>query len=126
VLRTWSTDPGVAFFYDGTRSRKPSAQRITLINTKNEAVSLFFDIDTHLPIKEVHLARSRGKERNVEEEISTTTASAGVDASLGFTRYFMATCKSAFAIRCASNQNPSEAMSTLILATDPNRRQGSH
>src|SRR6266481_3963831 len=71
VLRTWTNDPGIAFFYDGNAlAGNLPAQRITLINAKNEAVSLFFDIDNHLPItKSYTWSAPVDKERNVEEEI---------------------------------------------------------
>ena len=52
ILRTWVDDPSVALFYDGNAlAGNVAAQEVTLINAKNEAVSLFFDLESHLPIK---------------------------------------------------------------------------
>jgi len=46
-----------------------AAQRVTLINSKDESVSVYFDIDTHLPIKKSYTWRDPAdNERNVEEE----------------------------------------------------------
>ncbi len=71
LLREWTKDPGLALFYDGNAlAGNLPAQQITMINAKNEAVSLFFDIETHLPIKKSYTWRDPvDKERNVEEEI---------------------------------------------------------
>ena len=44
VLRTWVNDPTVALFYDGNAlAGNVTAQQVTLINARDEAVSLFFD-----------------------------------------------------------------------------------
>ena len=91
VLRTWANDPNVALFYDGNAlAGNLPAQRITLINSKNEAISLFFDIDSHLPIKKSYTWRDPvDKERNTEEEIFDNYRQVqGVMIPWGFTRYF--------------------------------------
>lgn len=91
VLRVWVNDPGVALFYDGNAlAGNLPAQQITLINAKNEAVSLFFDPETHLPIKKTYKWRDPvDRERNVEEEIFDNYRLAqGVMTPYGFTRYF--------------------------------------
>src|SRR5580693_5953287 len=65
ILRNWVNDPTVALFFDGNAA----AQQVTLIKAKNEAVSLYCDPDTHLPIKKSYRWRDPvDKERNVEEE----------------------------------------------------------
>lgn len=71
VLRTWINDPGVALFYDGTAlAGNVLAQQVTLINSRNEAVDLFFDPDTHLPIKKSYVWRDPAdQQRDTEEEI---------------------------------------------------------
>ena len=50
----------------------PAASRrssVTLINSKDESVSVYFDIDTHLPIKKDYSWRDPvDRERNLEEE----------------------------------------------------------
>jgi hypothetical protein len=91
VLRVWANDPSVAFFYDGTAlAGNLPAQQITLINSKDEAIDLFFDPDTHLPIKKTYKWRDPvDKERNVEEEIfDNYRLVQGVMTPWGFTRYF--------------------------------------
>jgi hypothetical protein len=71
VLRRWSHEPGVAFFYDGSTvaSGKPVVQ-VTVMNARNDAVTLFFDENTHLPVKKTYSWRDPAdKYRNTEEEV---------------------------------------------------------
>jgi hypothetical protein len=130
VLRTWTNDPGVAFFYDGNAlAGNLPAQRITLINAKNEAVSLFFDIDTHLPIKKSHTWRDPvDKERNLEEEIFDNYRQVqGVMIAWGFTRYFNGDMQSQrFASAVRINQGLNEAMFDPNSGYDPNKVPGKH
>jgi len=71
VLRKWINEPGVAYFYEGTTvaAQKP-AEQVTILNTRNEGVTLYFDINTHLPIKKTFSWRDPAdKQRNVEDEV---------------------------------------------------------
>jgi hypothetical protein len=91
ILRSWRNDPTVALFFDGNAlAGSLAAQRVTLINSKNEAVSIYFDIDTHLPIKKSYSWRDPvDNERNVEEEtFDGYRLVQGVMTPFGFTRYF--------------------------------------
>lgn len=71
VLREWLHQPGVALFYEGqTVAAQKETDQVTIMNAKNEAVTLNFDINTHLPVKKSFVWRDPAdKERNVEEEI---------------------------------------------------------
>ncbi|HWY21161.1 MAG TPA: hypothetical protein VNX26_08075 [Candidatus Acidoferrum sp.] len=125
LLRTWINDPSVALFYDGNAlAGNLPAQRITLINAKNEAVSLFFDIDTHLPIKKSYTWRDPvDKERNVDEEIyDNYRLVQGVMTPWGFTRYFngdMQTQRFVSAVHI--NQGLDQAMFDPNSGYDPNK-----
>src|SRR2546429_127319 len=45
VLRTWVNDPKVAMLYEGNAiAAEHSALQVTLINGKNESVTLYFDV----------------------------------------------------------------------------------
>jgi len=71
VLRTWINEPKVALLYEGraTADEKP-AEQVTVLNAKNEGVTLYFDASTHLPLKKTFTWRDPAdKERNLEEEI---------------------------------------------------------
>lgn len=71
VLREWLNQPGVALFYEGqTVAAQKQVEQVTIMNNKNEAVTLYIDIITHLPVKKSFSWRDPAdKERNVEEEI---------------------------------------------------------
>jgi len=104
VLRTWINDPGVALFFDGNALAAISPRSGSRsINSKNDAVSLFFDIDTHLPIKKSYTWRDPvDRERNVEEEIyDNYRLVQGVMIRGGLPATSMATCKaSALPAQC--------------------------
>lgn len=71
VLRRWITEPGVALFYDGAAvaADKP-AEQVSILNAKNQGVTIYIDSTTHLPIKKSFSWRDpTDKERNVEDEI---------------------------------------------------------
>jgi hypothetical protein len=69
VFRRWMNDPGVAFFYDGAAvaEGKP-ADKVTLVNARNQAVTLYLDSSTHLPLRKTFQWRDRDRERNEEAE----------------------------------------------------------
>lgn len=71
VLREWLKQPGVALFYEGpTIAAQKDAQQVTIMNAKDEGVTLCFDTATHLPVKRSFSWRDpTDKERNVEDEI---------------------------------------------------------
>jgi hypothetical protein len=71
ILRNWIDEPGMALFYEGpaVAEDKP-ADRVTLINAKNQGVTIDIDSNTHLPLKKSYNWRdATDKERNVEEEV---------------------------------------------------------
>ncbi len=71
VLRTWLPKPGTALFYDGAAvaEQKP-ADAVSIINAENEQVTLYLDVNTHLPIKKAFYWRDpKDRERNEEVEI---------------------------------------------------------
>ncbi len=70
VLREWLHQPGVALFYEGpTVADQQAVEKVTIMNAQNQAVTLFIDSNTHLPVKKSFSWRDpTDKERNVEEE----------------------------------------------------------
>jgi hypothetical protein len=71
ILRKWLAEPGVALFYEGpTVAEQKSVEQVTIMNARNQGVTLFIDASTHLPVKKSFSWRDpTDKERNVEEEI---------------------------------------------------------
>jgi hypothetical protein len=71
VLRTWLNQPGVALFYEGQKvAAQKETEQVTIMNAQNEAVTVNFDLETHLPVRKSFSWRDpTDKQRNVEEEI---------------------------------------------------------
>ena len=71
VLREWMKQPDVALFYEGqTVAAQKDTDQVTIMNNKNEAVTLNFDINTHLPVKKSFSWRDpTDEQRNTEAEI---------------------------------------------------------
>ncbi len=92
VLRNWVKDPGVIFLYEGNAiAAEHSAEQVTLINAKNEAVTLDFDSETHLPVKKTFEWRDPvDRQKNLEEEVydNYRQVPGGVMAPYNVTRYF--------------------------------------
>jgi len=130
LLREWTKDPGLALFHDGNAlAGNLPAQQITMINAKNEAVSLFFDIETHLPIKKSYTWRDPvDKERNVEEEIYDNYRQVqGVMTAYGFTRYFNGDMQTQRFVNSARyNEGLNESMFDPNSHYDPNKPAGKH
>jgi hypothetical protein len=60
ILRQWLNEPGTALFDEGAAlAENHSVERITIINAKNDAVSLSVDTDTHLPVKKTFVIRDQ-------------------------------------------------------------------
>jgi len=90
VLRRWINEPGVAFFYEGqaVAAEKP-AEQVSVTNAKNDSVTLYLDVTTHLPIKTSYTWRDpQDKFRNTEEEIfDNYKPVAGIMTPHSVTRY---------------------------------------
>jgi hypothetical protein len=71
VLRTWIKDPTMQYFYDGMAivDGKPTDQ-VTLLDKQNDAVTIYLDQNSHLPLKTSFTWRDpKDKQKNIEEEI---------------------------------------------------------
>jgi hypothetical protein len=91
VLRNWVNDPSVVLLYDGNAiAAEHPALRVTLVNSQNEAVSLFFDVDSHLPVKKSFEWRDPvDKQKNLEEEVyDNYKPVSGIMAPYSITRFF--------------------------------------
>lgn len=71
VLRTWLNEPGVLLLDEGPGlSEGLMAEKITIINSKNESVTLFVSPDTHLPLEKRFSTRDpRYRDRDEEATI---------------------------------------------------------
>jgi hypothetical protein len=130
MLRTWINDPTVALFYDGDAlAGSLAAQRVTLISAKNEAVSIYFDMDTHLPIKKTYSWRDPvDKQRNTEEETYDNYRPVqGIMTPYGFTRYFNGDMQTERFVNSVSyNKGLNQAMFDANSGYDPNKPAKKH
>jgi hypothetical protein len=72
ILREWLKDPATLLLYEGQTlsANNKMTDRVTLINTKNEAVSLLIAPDTHLPAEKIFITRDPlTRDRDEEDEI---------------------------------------------------------
>ena len=91
VLRTWVNDPGVVFLFEGNAlAAQHETLEVTLINSKDESVTLYFDLDTHLPVKKTFTWRDPvDRQKNLEEEVyDNYKPISGVMMPSNITRYF--------------------------------------
>jgi hypothetical protein len=91
VLRRWINEPGVALFYEGAAvaADKP-ADQVTILNSKNDSVTLYIDSNQHLPVKKVFTWRDpEDNLRNTEEEIyDAYRPTQGIMTPYSITRFY--------------------------------------
>lgn len=128
VLRSWVKDPSVVLLYEGaaTAAQHP-AQQVTLINAKDESVTLYFDTDTHLPVKKSFTWRDPvDRQKNLEEEVYENYRQvSGVMAPYNVTRYFNGDMAGErFMFNVTINQGLNQAMFDPNSGYDPNKQPG--
>ena len=91
VLRRWINEPGVALFYDGpaVAADKP-ADQVSIMNAKNDSVTIYFDTSTHLPVKKTFSWRDPTDNlRNTEDEIyDAYRPTQGIMTPYSITRFY--------------------------------------
>jgi hypothetical protein len=71
VFRKWVQDPNVALFYEGAAVVDgKETEGVTLLNSQNDSVSVYLDLNTHYPIKISYSWRDpKDRQKNVEDEV---------------------------------------------------------
>jgi len=71
VLRGWLQQPGTALFYEGIGlTQDKQVEKITIINSKDQAVTIAIDQITHLPVKKSYFVRDPvSREKDEEAEV---------------------------------------------------------
>ncbi len=130
VLRSWVNEPGVILLYQGNAvAAQHPALKVTLINSKNESVSLFFDTDTHLPIKKSFEWRDPvDRQKNLEEEVyENYRPVSGIMVPYNVTRYFNGDMSNQRFMNSATfNQGLDQAMFDPNSRYDPNKPKAKH
>jgi len=91
VFRKWISDPNVALFYDGQAVVDgKETEGLTLLNSQNDSVSVFLDMNTHYPVKISYSWRDpKDKQKNVEDEVyDSYKLVQGIWTPHSVTRYF--------------------------------------
>jgi hypothetical protein len=128
ILRTWVVDPTVAMLYEGNAiAAQHPALQVTLINAKNEAVTVDFDIDTHLPVRKSFEWRDPvDRQKNLEEEIyENYKLVQGVMTPYNVTGYFNGDMsRERFIFTATYNAGLDQAMFDPNSGYDPNKQAG--
>ena len=131
VLRRWINEPGVALFYDGpaVAADKP-ADQVSVMNTKNDSVTLYLDSTTHLPVKKSFTWRDPTDNlRNTEDEIyDAYRPTQGIMTPYSLTRFYngeMSNQRFVNAVTYNNNLNDSmfEAKTTYDPSTLPEKKK---
>jgi len=71
VLRGWLKQPGTALFYEGIGlTQDKQVEKVTIINSKDQAVTIAIDQITHLPVKKSYFVRDPvSREKDEEAEV---------------------------------------------------------
>ena len=91
VFRKWIRDQNVALFYEGQSVVDgKECEGVTLLNSQNDSVSVFLDLNTHYPVKIGYSWRDpKDKQKNVEEEVyDNYKLVQGIWTPHSITRYF--------------------------------------
>jgi len=125
ILRQWVNDPTVILLYEGDAiAAQHSTTQVTLINSKNEAVTLDFDTETHLPVRKAFEWRDPvDRQKNLEEEIyDNYKPVSGVMVPYNVTRLFNGDMsRQRFLFTVTINQPLDEAMFNPNSGYNPNK-----
>jgi len=123
VLRHWINEPGTALLYEGaTIAVDKPADRVSVINSKNDSVTLYIDSTTHLPIKTSFEWRDpEDRLRNTEEEVfDAYRMTDGVMTPYSLTRFYNGEMTNQrFLNTVKYNQTLNEAMFDAKATYDP-------
>jgi len=126
VLRHWLTEPGVALFYDGQAvADQKNCDQVTIMNSHDEAVTLYFDIETHLPVKKSFSWRDpNDKQRNVEDEdYDAYRAAGGIMTPFTITRFYNGDMSNQrFLTSVTYNEGLKDSLFDASVTYDPNKR----
>jgi hypothetical protein len=123
VFRKWIRDPNVAMFYDGVKVvNGKETEGVTLLNSQNDSVSVFLDMNSHYPIKISYSWRDpKDKQKNVEDEVyDNYKLVQGIWTAHSITRYFNGeTSQQRFITSASYNQKLPDSMFEAAVTYDP-------
>jgi hypothetical protein len=123
IFRKWIRDPNVAMFYDGLAVVDGKAtEGVTLLNSRNDSVSVSIDQYSHYPVRISYSWRDpKDKQKNVEEEIyDSYKLVQAIWTPHSITRYFNGeTSQQRFINTASYNQKLPDSMFEADVTYDP-------
>jgi hypothetical protein len=123
IFRKWMRDPNVALFYDGAKVvNGKETEGVTLLNSQNDSVSIYLDLNTHYPVKIGYSWRDpKDKQKNVEEEVyDGYKLVQGIWTPHSITRYFNGeTSQQRFVSTASYNLKLPDSMFEAAVTYDP-------
>ena len=123
IFRKWIRDPNVAWFYEGQSVVDgKECEGVTLLDSKNDSVSIFVDMNTHYPVKISYSWRDpKDKQKNVEEEVyDNYKLEQAIWTPHSITRYFNGeTSQQRFVNAAVYNQKLPDEMFEAAVTYDP-------
>jgi hypothetical protein len=130
VIRKWLNEPGIALFYEGsTVAEERPAEQVTILNSKNESVTLFVSTDNHLPVKKSYswrdpLDKLRSAEdevydgyRNVQEVMTPFSVTRFLNGEMSNQRFLNSV---------TYNSGVSDSLFNTSVSEDPNKSRAKH
>jgi hypothetical protein len=123
VIRKWLPEPGIALFYEGhTVAAQKDAEQVTIMNSRNQGVTLYIDAKTHLPVKKTYTWRDPAdQQRNTEDEVYDAYRPVqGVMTPFSITRFYNGDMSSQrFLNSVTYNKGLSDSMFSADITYDP-------
>ncbi len=123
VFRKWMRDPNVALFYDGQSVVDgKETEGVTLLNSRDDSVSVYLDQNTHYPVKISYSWRDpKDKQKNVEDEVyDSYKLVQGIWTPHSITRYFNGeTSQQRFITTASYNLKLPDSMFEAAVSYDP-------
>jgi hypothetical protein len=124
VLREWLNQPGIALFYEGsTVAAQKDTQRVTIMTAQNQAVTLYIDSKTFLPVKKSFSWRDpTDQQRNTEDEVYDNYRPVqGIMTPFDVTRFYNGDMSNQrFMTSVEYNKGLSDPLFTAAVSYDPN------
>ncbi len=128
VLRVWLKQPGIALFYEGQAlAERKQADVVTILNAQNEAVTIYIDQTTHLPIRKSFTWRDpKYRDKNEEAEgYANYRPVQGIMTPFDVTRYKQGdTVNQRFLTSVRYNQNLPDSLFNVSITWDPSKVKG--
>lgn len=123
VFRKWIRDPNVALFYEGQSVVDgKECQGVTLLNSENDSVSVYVDLNTQYPVKISYSWRDpKDRQKNIEDEIyDNYKLVQGIWTPHSITRYYNGeTSQQRFITTASYNQKLPDSMFEAAVTYDP-------